>query len=156
MNPTILHATDAQGFQAVRELCREYADALGVDLETQNLSHELAHLPGHYAPPSGCLLLATVLGQPAGCVALKRLSDGICEMKRLYVRPQYRRTGLGRALVERAIQEARLLGYISMRLDSLPARMRRAAALYREMGFVKIPPYWNNVLPGVEYMELEL
>lgn len=156
MSLVIQHATSPDGFQAVRELCREYADALGVDLETQNLSQELAQLPGPYAPPSGCLLLATAQSEPAGCVAFKSLSDGICEMKRLYVRPPYRRTGAGRALAERLIQEARLHGYTTMRLDTLPERMGRAVALYRALGFVNIPPYWNNPLPGIEYMELTL
>ena len=156
MDPVIQRAANPDALQAVRDLCREYADALGVDLETQNLSQELAELPGQYAPPSGCLLLATAHGQPAGCVAFKYLSDGICEMKRLYVRPQYRRTGLGRALAERLIHEARLLGYTRMRLDTLPERMGRAVALYHALGFVNIPPYWNNVLPGIEYMELTL
>ena len=89
-------------------------------------------------------------------MALKYLSDGVCEMKRLYVRPQYRNAGLGRALIERLIREARLLGYAIMRLDTLPERMTHAVALYRELGFVKIPPYWNNTLPGIEYMELKL
>src|SRR2546423_373924 len=130
MNSAIQRATQSQEFQAIRELCREYADALGVDLETQNLSVELAQLPGNYAPPSGCLLLAMAQGRPAGCVAGECLADGICEMKRLYVRPEYRRTGLGRALVERPIEEARLLGYATMRLDTLPDKMGRAVALY--------------------------
>jgi GNAT superfamily N-acetyltransferase len=156
MNETIQCATSPEDLLSVREMCQEYAHALGVDLETQNLAQELGELPGKYASPFGCLLLAFVNGKPAGCVALKRLTEDTCEMKRLYVRPQYRRRGLGRRLLERLIQEARLIGYSNLRLDTLPEKMDRAVSLYCSMGFVAIPPYWNNTLPGVEYMELRL
>ena len=155
----IAQATSIDQLDAVRALCREYANGLGVDLdETQNLSRELATLPGDYAPPRGCLLLAitSAVGEPAGCVAMRPLSGTICEMKRLYVRPAYRASGLGRELVRRVLDQARAQGYRAMRLDTLPERMHRAVALYREFGFVSIPAYWNNVLPGAAYMELEL
>jgi putative acetyltransferase len=153
---TIQQAAGSADLETFRSMCREYAEALGVDLEAQNLTQELAGLPGKYAPPTGALLLAMVDGEYAGCVALKKLSEGICEMKRLYVRPQYRKSGLGRRLVERLIQEARALGYSILRLDTLPDKMGRAVALYRALGFVSIPPYWNSPLPGTEYMELRL
>lgn len=156
MSEVIQQATHPDELQAVREMCLEYAEAIGVDLETQNLTQELADLPGKYAPPTGSLLLAVVDGQFAGCVALRKLSDGVCEMKRLYVRPQYRKIGLGRRLVERVIQEARQIGYSVVRLDTLAERMGSAVALYRQLGFVTIPPYWNSPLPGTEYMELKL
>jgi GNAT superfamily N-acetyltransferase len=156
MNLTIGPASSPGELQAVRQLCRQYADALGVDLETQDLSRELAELPGHYAPPLGCQLLAVVDGQPAGCVALKQLAEGICELKRLYVRPEHRSSGLGRSLIERLIQETRGLGYRIMRLDTIPQRMGHAVSLYRTLGFEPIASYWNNVLPGIEYLELRL
>ena len=152
----IMQARTAADIGAVRALCLEYAATLGVDLETQHLSRELAELPGRYAPPSGCLLLATVAGRPAGCVALRALSSDVCEMKRLFVRAPHRRIGLGRRLALRILEEARARGYRAMRLDTLPERMDPAVRLYRALGFVNIPAYWNNVLPGVEYMELLL
>src|SRR3954452_9534443 len=144
----IEYATTLSELATIRDMCLEYAQSLGVDLETQHLSQELAELPGKYGPPTGCLLLATVDDVPAGCIALKPLSAGICEMKRLYVRPQYRDTGLGRRLAERLIAQARGLGYNTMRLDTL-RKLDRALNLYRSMGFTSIAPYWNNVLPGV-------
>lgn len=156
MAVSITHATTLAQFDDVRALCREYADGVGVDLETQNLSRELAGLPGDYAAPRGCLLLAMVAGEAAGCVALRPLSRAVCEMKRLYVRPSCRNLGIGRALVQRVLDEARAIGYEAMRLDTLADRMQPAVALYREVGFVAIAPYWNNPLPGAAYMELRL
>ena len=120
------------------------------------MTKELAGLPGPYAPPAGALLLAIVDRNYAGCVALKKLADGVCEMKRLYVRPHCRKTGLGRRLVERLIEEARRLDYRILRLDTLPDKMGRAVALYQSLGFVSISPYWNSPLTGTEYMELNL
>ena len=156
MDIDIAPATSPAQLDDVRALCREYADTLGLDLETQNLSQELAQLPGKYAPPAGCLLLAHVGDQPAGCVAFRPLGERVCEMKRLYVRPSYRKLGLGRLLVERLLQEGRARGYTTMRLDTIPERMQAAVALYQRFGFVNIPAYWSNLLPGVEYMELAL
>jgi len=140
----------------VRCLFEEYSSSLGMSLESQNFARELEDLPGKYGPPSGCLLLATVAGQPAGCVALRDLGGGVCEMKRLYARDQFRGIGLGRSLMERVIEAGKALGYRTMRLDTIPSRMRIAAALYRTAGFQAIPAYWENPLPGVEYMELKL
>ena len=129
---------------------------MGIDLCFQNFEQELAELPGHYAPPSGCLLLATVGDEPAGCVALKKLADGVCEMKRLYVRSQCRGTGLGRTLAEQIIREAQVLGYEAIRLDTVPSRMGSAVGLYRSLGFRDIPPYCFNPMPGALFLELHL
>jgi putative acetyltransferase len=137
-------------------LFREYAGSLGFDLCFQNFEQELADLPGQYAPPSGCLLLATVGGEPAGCVALKRLADGVCEMKRLYVRSRHRGTGLGRTLAEQVIREAKRLGYQAIRLDTIPSVMGSAVALYRSLGFRDIPAYCFNPVPGASFLELRL
>jgi putative acetyltransferase len=156
MTQTIYQPTDFQGLQTIRAMFQEYADSLGLDLEFQNFSQELAGLPGKYAPPSGCILLAEVEDQPAGCVALRPLVDGACEMKRLYVRSQFRGLGLGRALAERIIQEARNLGYERIRLDTIPSRMGGAVSLYGALGFGNIPPYCESPFPDAMFMELSL
>jgi len=147
--------TPAQIAQA-RELFLEYAQSLGFSLCFQNFDQELARLPGDYAPPDGRLLLAECDGQLAGCVALHKLGDGICEMKRLYVRPQFRGLKLGRALAHRVIAEARLIGYGHMRLDTVEPVMKDAVAMYRKLGFREIAPYCANPIAGALYMELEL
>jgi putative acetyltransferase len=139
----------------IRALFTDYAQNLGFDLGFQNFAAELATLPGGYAPPGGCLLLARVEGKPAGCVALRPLAPGICEMKRLYVRPELRSRGIGRMLVERVIAEARMIGYGKMRLDTVPG-MEEAIGLYRRFGFRKIAPYRFNPLVGALYFELDL
>lgn len=151
---------DGPGLEAVRALIREYLDFLGVDLSFQDIEAELADLPGKYAPPSGTLFLASVPrprgGQePAGCVGLRDLGEGVCEMKRLFVRPGYRGFGVGRLLAERLLAEARALGYRAMRLDTLD-RLGEAVALYRTLGFRTIPPYCKNPLPGALFWEKEL
>ncbi len=146
---------DAAEIEAVRRLFLEYAAFLGVDLWFQGFEQELAELPGAYAPPNGRLLLAFVDGTPVGCVALRESEDGICEMKRLYVQPGFRGMGLGRRLAEVIIREAREIGYQKMRLDSLTS-LKEAAALYRSLGFVEIPPYRFNPLPDAVFMELVL
>jgi putative acetyltransferase len=142
--------------EPVRVLFHEYASSLGFDLCFQNFEQELAGLPGPYAPPSGCLLLATAEDEPAGCVALKELADGVSEMKRLFVRSRYRGTGLGRTLAEQIIREARRLGYQAIRLDTIPSVMGSAVALYHSLGFRDIPAYCFNPIPGALFMELQL
>jgi ribosomal protein S18 acetylase RimI-like enzyme len=139
-----------------RELFLEYANSLGFSLCFQNFDDELAGLPGDYTPPDGRLLLTEYDGQIAGCVALHKLGSGICEMKRLYLRPQFRGKGLGRALAERIIAEAREIGYRHMRLDTVGPVMKDAVAMYRKMGFKEIAPYRANPNAGTIYMELEL
>jgi putative acetyltransferase len=152
-----IHAvTDASELPIVRHLFEEYADSLGFSLEAQNFTLELDALPGAYAPPRGGILLATVDGEPAGCVALRPIGDNVCEMKRLYVRPAYRGLGLGRLLAGRIVDAAREAGYEGMVLDTIPAQMRPAVALYEALGFEPCEPYWDNPLPGVGYMRLVL
>jgi putative acetyltransferase len=137
----------AQVAQA-RELFLEYAQSLGVDLCFQNFEQELAGLPGHYAPPEGRLLLAEYDGQLAGCVALHPWEPGVCEMKRLYLRPSFRGKGLGRVIAEEIIAEARSIGYRSMRLDTIEPIMKDAVKMYRKLGFREIA--------GATCMELQL
>lgn len=139
----------------VRALFKEYAASLGVDLCFQNFEKELTSLPGDYDPPTGRLLVAVDETRLAGCVALRRIDDQVCEMKRLYVRPAYRGTGLGRRLAETVISAAREIGYAQMRLDTLPS-MKEAIKLYHSLGFVEIPSYRFNPLEGVKYLELAL
>ena len=139
-----------------RVLFLEYAQSLGFSLCFQNFDKELAELPGDYAPPEGRLLLAEYEGQLAGCVALHKLDTAICEMKRLYLRPQFRGKRLGRALAERIITEARQIGYRHMRLDTVEPVMKDAVAMYRMLGFKEIAPYCPNPIAGALYMELEL
>jgi ribosomal protein S18 acetylase RimI-like enzyme len=148
-------ATTPAQFDAVRELFREYAEALGFDLCFQGFDQELAQLPGGYAPPKGRLYLATDDSGPAGCVALREFEPGVGEMKRLYVRPGYRRRGIGRMLTEQVIADARSSGYRTVRLDTVP-RMKEAIALYESLGFRDIEPYRPNPIPGARYMELDL
>jgi ribosomal protein S18 acetylase RimI-like enzyme len=152
---TIVDALTVDGELIVRSLFKEYADSLGIDLCFQDFQEELATLPGSYAPPDGRLLLAFHNDQPAGCVALRPLEPGICEMKRLYVRPAFRSLGVGKLLAEQVISEARTVGYRRMRLDSLPS-MTAALGLYRRLGFREMPPYRANPIEGAVFLELEL
>jgi putative acetyltransferase len=141
---------------AIRALFLEYAESLGFSLCFQGFEQELAALPGEYSPPRGRLILATRSGDPAGCVALHGMAEGLCEMKRLYVRPEFRGSGLGRALAGRLIEEARKIGYRKMRLDTVEPRMKTAVAMYRQLGFQEIAPYRPNPIAGAVYMELDL
>ena len=152
---TIVNAMAVDGGLTVRSLFEEYAASLDTDLCFQGFAEELAGLPGDYAPPSGRLLLALKDGQTAGCIALRPLNTGVCEMKRLYVRPAFRAHGIGRALVDRLIHEARSAGYQHLRLDTLPS-MTGAQALYRRLGFREIAPYYDSPVEGTVFLELQL
>ncbi len=135
----------------VRDLFLEYANFIGVDLGFQDFEREIATLPGDYDP----ILVAHWNSEPAGCVAMHTIERGLCEMKRLYVRPTFRGHAIGRSLAERIIAEARSRGYERMRLDTLPT-MTEAIPLYRSLGFVEIPPYRYNPISGSKFMELDL
>jgi GNAT superfamily N-acetyltransferase len=151
----LIHATIAPHVGIARELFCEYQKVIGVDLCFQGFEQELASLPGDYAPPFGRLLLAKLGNDTAGCVALRKLSDAACEMKRLFVRPAFKGKGVGRKLANAIIKEARGIGYMTIRLDTL-ASMNEAQTLYRSLGFKPIQAYNPNPLPGTLYFELEL
>ena len=152
----IAPAAGAGEIASVKRLFLEYAQSLDFDLDFQDFDGELAGLPGAYAPPAGRLLLARAGGEVAGCVALRPLKEGRCEMKRLYVRPGQRGRALGRLLAEAAIAAAREAGYAAMRLDTHEATMEAAQALYRDLGFVEIPPYYPSPVERLRYFELNL
>lgn len=139
----------------VRALFTEYAASLGFSLAFQGFEAELASLPGRYAPPGGCILLARGAQGLAGCVAMRPLDASTCEMKRLFVRPAFLGRGVGRHLAEAVVGEARAAGYARMRLDTVPA-MQAALGLYRSLGFRDIQPYTDNPLPGARFLELRL
>jgi len=156
-NPVaITQAQSPPQIAQVRELFLEYAQSLGFSLCFQSFDQELAGLPGDYAPPDGRLLIMEYEMQPAGCVALHKLEAGVCEMKRLYVRPAFRGQGLGRVLAERILNEARAIGYHRLRLDTVEPVMKNAVAMYRLLGFREIAPYRANPIAGALYMELDL
>jgi ribosomal protein S18 acetylase RimI-like enzyme len=151
----VLQADSTPDIETVRQLCREYEHSLGIDLCFQGFEAELAGLPGEYAPPRGRLFLTMAEELVAGCVALRPLEEVACEMKRLFVRPEFRGRGLGRLLAVSCIDAARGIGYTAMRLDTLPS-MREAIAMYRTLGFREIAPYRHNPVGGTLYMELDL
>lgn len=151
----IIQAETTEQVQTARGLFEEYAASLGIDLAFQNFEQELARLPGDYAPPDGRLLLAVCDNQIAGCVALRKLADGMSEMKRLYVKPQFRGSKIGLTLAEAVIEEARRIGYARMRLDTLPS-MTRARAVYESLGFRRIDSYRLNPIADTAFMELTL
>ena len=166
---TIVPADNPVRLQAVRELFKEYAASLNFNLCFQSFEEELARLPGEYAPWSGVLLLGLVDDQAAGCVALHRLEgemagahgelfggSDVCEMKRLFVRPEFRGCGLGRELLDSVLRCAAAIGYRRMRLDTIPTQMGRAVDMYRKLGFVEIAPYRANPIAGAKYVELDL
>jgi ribosomal protein S18 acetylase RimI-like enzyme len=155
MNFEIIDAHHPQFIPEVRQLFLEYADSLKVPLDFQNFDAELNSLPGAYSPPSGCLLLAMADQQFAGCIAMRPLEENVCEMKRLFVRPQWRGTKLGRLLAETIMQRGRDAGYQLMRLDTLPS-MDRARKLYSSLGFYEIEPYRFNPIAGTSFMEVKL
>ena len=151
----IVTAHDKGYIPDVRAIFVEYQEWLGFDLCFQNFEEELEGLPGDYAPPDGRLYLATADSGVAGCIALRKNDEVVSEMKRLFVRPAFRGTGLGRRLAIKVIRAARDIGYARMRLDTLPA-MSAAVALYESLGFVEIEPYRYNPIDGAKYMELDL
>jgi putative acetyltransferase len=153
---TVRQALGAEEMEQARTLFREYQTALGIDLCFQNFDAEVDGLPGAYAPPEGRLLFAYDDGKLCGCIALRRMDDETCEMKRLFVRPEFRGNRAGRILAERLIAEARALGYRRMRLDTMAGLMDRAIGLYRELGFVEIRPYYHNPFSGTLFMEMAL
>jgi putative acetyltransferase len=151
----VLHADRPDLIAMARELFVEYAQAIGVDLEYQGFSAELAGLPAPYIAPHGTLLIARSGSDAAGCVALRRLDENSAEMKRLYVRPGYRSDGLGQQLIEAVILAARQAGYRELKLDTLPS-MVSAQKLYRRLGFNEIEPYNTTHLPGTRFYALQL
>ncbi len=151
----LVDAHSPEHLGAIRQLFLEYAYALETDLCFQNFAQELAHLPGSYGPPEGRLLLALNGEQTVGCVALRKMDEHVCEMKRLYLRPAFRRLGAGRLLATAIIGAARQIGYQRMRLDTL-ASMKAAISLYQSLGFRPIAPYYHNPNAEAVFMELEL
>ena len=153
---TITQAKSKAQITGARELFREYESWLGFDLCFQGFEDELRNLPGKYAPPEGRLLLAVADEKVAGCIALRKLENGICEMKRLYLREDARGLGVGNLLVEKLMAEARQIGYRKMRLDTYPPKMAKAVKLYESHGFKEIPPDYKNPHGETLFMELNL
>jgi len=151
----IIAAHEQRHLPTVCELFTEYANSIEIDLCFQGFDRELAGLPGRYAPPEGRVLLAMEHERAVGCVALRKIGDGICEMKRLYVRPAFRRQNLGRALADAVLAAAREIGYERMRLDTLSS-MTGALSLYESLGFQRIAPYYDNPSGAAVFLELKL
>jgi putative acetyltransferase len=152
----IYQAGTSEDIEHARKLFEEYAQSLGFSLCFQNFDEELASLPGKYSPPEGRLLLAASNDQIAGCIALRKHDAGTCEMKRLFVRPEFRREGLGRVLIDKLIEEARTIGYSRMCLDTVPGKMDKAITLYHAYGFREIEPYYDTPVTGTKFMQLDL
>ena len=154
----VVQAETPEQVAEARRLFEEYAAWVEIDLCFQSFETELAELPGRYGPErKGRLLLALDADEGvAGCVALRDLGDGVCEMKRLFVRPRFQGRGVGKILTDKIIAEARVLGYERMRLDTIPSKMGRAIGVYRSLGFREIEPYYHNPAAGTLYMELAL
>ena len=153
---SIQHTETAAEVANARTLFREYEAWLDMDLCFQSFEEEVRDLPGRYSKPEGRLLLASSYEKLAGCIALRKIEEGICEMKRLYLRDGFRGLGLGRAMIERVIEDAGTIGYQKMRLDTYPPKMGKAVKLYESYGFYPIPPYYHNPHEGVLFMELIL
>ncbi len=153
---SIIQAETSGDIENARTLFREYESWLGLDLCFQGFEDELANLPGKYAMPEGRLFLAYSGSELAGCIAMRKLDDGICEMKRLFVRDGFRGQRIGVELIERLIADARETGYKRMRLDTFPPKMGKAVSLYEAHGFVTIAAYYDNPNAGILFMELVL
>lgn len=147
--------TGKEMVEEVKQLFIEYAESLNVDLSFQDFEKELGTLPGKYSPPEGTIILALVNNKVAGCVALRKITENVCEMKRLYVREDYRKIGVGKRLIVLVLEEARELGYHYIRLDTL-STMKKAQELYARLGFYDIEPYIYNPIEGARFMELNL
>ena len=153
---TIEQAKTEADIEAARNIFREYESWLGLDLCFQGFEEELKNLPGKYSLPEGRLYLAEIDGAVAGCIALRPMGDGICEMKRLFVKEEFRGMQIGKLLIEKLFEDARRIGYKAMRLDTFPPKMGKAVRLYESYGFREIAPYYNNPNEGVLFMELAL
>jgi ribosomal protein S18 acetylase RimI-like enzyme len=152
----LIQATTEEQINVARDLFKEYAAALAIDMCFQGFEQELKGLPGKYAPPDGRLLLAYSDDELVGCIALRKFDERICEMKRLFIRPGSRGKGHGRTMIDELIGEAKSIGYDRMRLDTLPGKMDAAISLYRQFGFKEIPAYYDNPLESVLYLERTL
>ncbi len=155
MKIEIIQAETVEQIERTRELFREYEAWFGLKLCFQNFDEEVANLPGKYALPEGRLFLAFADEKLAGCIALRKLEDGICEMKRLFVRDEFRGQKIGIALIEKLFVEAKNIGYQKIRLDTFPAKMDKAVSLYESYGFREIAPYYHNPYGETLFMELE-
>lgn len=152
----IIQAESAEQIEEARKLFREYETWFGLALCFQNFDEEVANLPGKYALPEGRLFLAFADEKLAGCIALRKLEDGVCEMKRLFVREDFRGQKIGKLMIEKLIEEARIIGYEKMRLDTYPPKMAKAVKIYELYGFRRIPPYYHNPYGKTLFMELNL
>ncbi len=151
----IIEAQSQEEINIAKKLFQEYASSIDFNLCFQNFDEELKEIQTMYSPPYGCLLLAYLDNKPIGCVAFRKLEDDKCEMKRMYVKPQYRNKGVGRTLAEKIIEKAKSAGYKKMRLDTA-STMKEALSLYRSLGFKEIQPYIHNPIKGTIFLELNL